>query len=1154
MTVSMRVMSAGDGYRYLLKSVAVGDGDRALSTPLTRYYAEVGNPAGWWLGGGLPALDEGAPSVRDEVTEAQLQRLIGQGRHPATGAPLGRAYPVFKEGVHGGRRAVAGFDFTFSVPKSASVLWAVADAPTQAVIVAAHHRAVAEVVAFMERDVAATRVGASDGSGAVVQMDVTGVIATAFDHFDSRAGDPHLHTHVVISNKVQAVLDGKWRALDGRPMHAAAVALSELHESLFADELTRTFGVTWEQRDHGRDRNPGWDIRGIPSTLIEAFSSRSSQINTMTDELVQRHVAEYGRRPSAATIIKLRAQATLATRPEKHLRSLAELTERWREQASTILAQDATRWARGVTASGAPALLRSDDVTSAVIVGIGRCVVEAVGEKRSTWRHWNLAAEAARQSMGLRFATAADREAVVNRIVVEAERLSLRLTPPELASTPATFQRADGSSRFRPAHAVVYSSQQLLDAEDRLLALARDTSAPIVNPRILDKFTHGRPLGGPALGADQVNALTSVASSGRVVDVLVGPAGSGKSTAMRRLRQIWEAQHGPGSVIGLAPSAAAAAVLGTELGIGTENTAKWLHDHADGGPGFRAGQLVIVDEASLAGTVSLDRIAGIAVTAGAKLLLVGDSAQLQAVDAGGAFALLVGDRETPPTLATVHRFTHEWEKPASLELRDGHPAALEAYAAHARIVGGETDAVTAGAYAAWQADTAAGRTSVLIAEAGDTVRDLNLRARDDRIRTGAVAAESGVALHDGTTMSAGDTVITRRNDRRLRTRTSWVRNGDRWVVTAVRPDGSVAVRQAGRRRGGTVVLPAGYVAEHVELGYAITAHRAQGITVDTAHAVITASSTRESLYVAMTRGRESNIAYVATDQPDTDHVVPHPADDPTATARSVLVGVLAHVGAEQSAHATLRTEQETWSNIGRLAAEYETIAAAAQHDRWVALIRSSPLTAAQADAVIASDAFGPLGATLRRAEAGHHDVDALFPPLVAVRGFDDAADIAAVLDARLIRATGSQTGSARARRAPRLIAGLIPQAVGSMDPEMRHALDDRRALIEQRARTLADSAIQSREPWVLVLGPRPPGEGAAAIWRRQLEIIAAYRDRYSVTGSKPLGEPAGSVTQRRDASHAATALQLAQQYSTVTATTVYPASSSRATPRRGLGL
>lgn len=157
-----------------------------------------------------------------------------------------------EESERGTRRAVAGFDFTFSIPKSASVLWAVADAGTQALIARAHHAAVAELVAFMEREVAATRTGATAADGAVAQVDVHGLIATAYDHYDSRAGDPHLHTHVVISNKVQTVLDGKWRSLDGRPMHAAVVALSELHEPVFADHLTCMFGVGWEPRDRGR--------------------------------------------------------------------------------------------------------------------------------------------------------------------------------------------------------------------------------------------------------------------------------------------------------------------------------------------------------------------------------------------------------------------------------------------------------------------------------------------------------------------------------------------------------------------------------------------------------------------------------------------------------------------------------------------------------------------------------------------------------------------------------------------------------------------------------------------------------------------------------------------------------------------------------------
>lgn len=350
----MRVMSAGDGYRYLLKSVASGDGDRDMATALTRYYAEKGTPPGRWLGSGLAGIGDGVLGVEAEVTEEHLRRLLGQGRDAVTGEPLGRAFPHFKsaaeradvritqldrrltgderaaavarirteEAKRGRPRTVAGFDFTFSVPKSVSAVWAVADGGTQALIAHAHHAAIAEVIDLIERDVAATRTGA----GGVAQVDVLGVVATAFDHYDSRAADPQLHTHVVIANRVQAV-DGKWRTVDGRPMHAAVVALSEHYNAVLADHMTRTFGVGWEARERGKDRNPAWEITGVPDALLTEFSSRTKDIEAEKERLIDAYVAEHGRQPSTQTIIRLRQQATLATRPDKDVKSLAELTE-----------------------------------------------------------------------------------------------------------------------------------------------------------------------------------------------------------------------------------------------------------------------------------------------------------------------------------------------------------------------------------------------------------------------------------------------------------------------------------------------------------------------------------------------------------------------------------------------------------------------------------------------------------------------------------------------------------------------------------------------------------------------------------------------------------------------------------------------------------
>ncbi len=652
MTVSMRVMSTGDGYKYLLRTVVVGDGTRSLSTPLTRYYSAHGTPPGRWMGDGLPGIANGLLADGEEVTESQLQLLIGQGRDPLTGAALGRAYPVYgnpsgsiamnKENdgrpldapsiadapATKRRRAVAGYDFTFSIPKSASVLWGIADASTQALIARAHHESVTDAIAFLEREAASTRTGISAHDGAVAQVGVAGLIATAFDHFDSRAGDPHLHTHVVISNKVQTLLDGKWRSLDGRPMHAIVVALSELHEALFADALSRSLGVRWEMRERGRDRHAAWVVESVPSQLVAEFSSRSRHIDVETDRLIEEYVARNGRRPSPVAITKLRAQATLTTRPVKHVQSLAELTAAWRERAARALAQNPTAWAGEACANQSPTILRAEDLPLDAINALGVSTMIAVSEKRATWRHWNLAAEASRQLMQYRFASALDREAVMGLVVEAAELASLQITPPDIALSPTGFQREDGTSVFRPRYSTLFTSSELLDAESRLIERSEDLHAPRAAAALLRLVASGTLPGGGKPSGDQYDALASIIESGRAIDVLVGPAGAGKTTAMTVLRHAWEAAHGAGSVVGLAPSAAAAQVLAEDIGIGTENLAKWWQSHLDHKVAFRADQLVIVDEASLAGTVPLDRISALAADAGAKVLLVGDFAQL----------------------------------------------------------------------------------------------------------------------------------------------------------------------------------------------------------------------------------------------------------------------------------------------------------------------------------------------------------------------------------------------------------------------------------------------------------------------------------------------------------------------------------------------
>lgn len=1160
MTVSLRRMSAGSGYQYLLRSVAAGDGRRALSTPLTRYYSEVGTPPGRWLGSGVRAFGTGELTAGMQVTEEQLALLIGMGRDPITGEQLGRAYPTYKrladridervaaldqemtqedcaaetsrieaeETAAGMRHAVAGFDLTFSVPKSVSVLWAVADAATQERIAEAHHGAVADVIDFFEREVAATRAGISDSDGAVAQVSVAGVAAVAYDHFDSRAGDPQLHTHVVVSNKVLTVMDGRWRSLDGRPVFSSVTGLSAHYNALLADRLSRDVGVEWELRKRGADRNPQWEIAGISDELIAEFSSRTREIELKKDELIAEYVARHGRMPSPKTIVELRATATLATRPPKQVRSLVDLTAEWRRRASERLGGDATAWAATLLGAGG-ASLSVDDVPLAAIEAIAADVVAAVEVRRAVWNHWNLMAEASRQTMDLRFATTLDREAVVTMVVEAARRQSVSLTPPELASSPIRFQREDGTSLFRPRHAANYSSTAIIEAEARLLERSEATTAPSVRHSTLARVVRHS---NARLSTQQRTALESITTSGRKLDLLVGPAGAGKTTTMRALRSAWTVEHGQGSVIGLAPSATAAQALADDLGVACDNTVKWLHEYDRGRTDLRAGQLLIIDEATLAGTTTLDRISGIADAAGAKVLLVGDPYQLQSVEAGGAFALLVDRRTDAPELTDIHRFANDWEKHASLALRRGEVEVISTYIRQKRILEGLTDEMLDRAYEAWRADCSTGKASILVTESSHAVRNLNERARAERLLLDGAVDSREVPLAAGNRASVGDVVITRRNDRTLRcSRGGWVKNGDRWRVVDIRHDGSMLVDRLDPRRRGKAVLPPDYVREYVDLGYAVTAHRAQGITVDTSHVVVTPSTTRENLYVSMSRGRESNIAYVALDQPDDSHSTPEPDD---VTARTVLFGVLQHSGASMSAHQTREAEYAIHGGIDRLAAELETIAANAQRDRFVELLRRSGLTPEQHEAVVQSSAFGPLTASLRRAEAYHHDLEKLVPRVVGKHAVDDADDIAAVLRYRVEQATASGPRSCRLR--PRLIAGLIPEPLGAMSAEDRQAIGERTELIEARALAIATAAVEAGAPWALRLGRPPTDPKDHSSWILAVATVAAYRDRYKFESNLPAGGASSSDAQRADRRRAQWAGREAERLAAATGT------------------
>ena len=1160
--MTIRRMSLGAGYRYLMESIAVGDGSRGQPSDLVAYYAASGTPPGTFLGAGLPGL---GLERGETVTEEHLFRMLGLLADPVTGQQLGRSparpavtasHPIAsrvagigddlspgqpaeptasleaEENVLTSKpaRPVAGFDLTFSPAKGISVAWALADPETKQVIFDCHREAIEIVLDFAEAEVFHSR----SGAGGIVEEDIEGIVAAAFTHFDSRTGDPQLHDHVVILNRALSVSDHKWRTLDSRQLFKATVMLSELHQGVLADLLTARLGWGWDQHTNRRGERTRLELDGVGEAIMAEFSQRSTAIEDRAAALIDQFVTTRGRRPSTTEMIRLRQQATLETRPIKTYRSLADMTAGWRQRAEPFVGDQPESWVASLAGRNDLPLLASVDLADEILADVASVALAKVAERRATFSRFNVAAEVHRQLQAIRFVHPAERVETANRTIDLALGEARLLSPPELCHTPQCFRRADGTSRFRATGAEVYTTAATMNAEARLLDAARRTGAPCVSAGIVASVVAGR------TSLDKAVAVEAIATSGRLVDLLVGPAGSGKTSTMAALRATWEAGHGPGSVIGLAPSAAAAEVLGDELGVDTENTAKWLHEHrrqparqakldelrdlesvqrwTPAGHAtihehlerveadlerwrLRAGQLVIVDEASLAGTFALDELATAAADAGAKLLLVGDDAQLSAVEAGGMFKTLVADRDGhAPTLTDVRRFTADWEKHASLLLRAGDPSSIDAYQAHSRIVEGEREEVLFAAYQAWRADVEAGRTSVMIAPDTATVSELNRRARDHLVAAGQVEA-TGVDLSDGGTAGKGDQIVTRQNDRTLIAGHRWVHNGDRWTVSATGHDGTIVARS---KNGASVTLPTAYVTQHVELAYAATAHRVQGRTTDTAHAIVWPTTTREVLYVSATRGRHANHLYVDT-RYDPDPESGHDDSIQAEAVRDVLTAVLAREGANVSAHDALRRAHDQAESIATLAGEYQTIAHSAQCDYWETMLGRSGLSRTQLQAVTDSPVYPALTAALANA-AG---IENALSSLVAQRPLINADDIAAVLHHRV-------TDWVKTHSTPdNLVAGLIPRAAHQAYPAVARGLTERERAIEYRAAVVAEQSAETLRPWIGKLGRPPTDPSTKRQWLQAVRVVAAYRDRWDISDDpRPLGPPNTTTTEQ----------------------------------------
>jgi DNA primase catalytic core len=800
--------------------------------------------------------------------------------------------------------AVAGYDLTFSPVKSISTLWALAPIEVAEQIRAAHDAAVADTIGWIEREAAYTRVGRAGAR----QVRVRGLIAAAFTHRDSRAGDPDLHTHVALSNKVQSE-DGRWLALDGRVLYKANVAASERYNTRIEAELTARLGLEFVEASTPVDKRPIREIQGVSLALTRWWSRRRHDVEIRRSALSAEFHARHSRPPTAVEAISLADQAALETRDAKHApRSEVEQRANWRREAEAVMGGPAEVDEMVKRPPGRKS--RGERLTDTWIKEAAAATIKAVEGSRATWQVWHLQAEAERQARAGGIARN-KLDAAVASVVDTAIAASLRLGTPDPIIEPAALTRLDGESVYAVHGETRYTSPGVLAAEQQLLATAHRTGYRALSDARVEIAVAESASKGFELNDAQAAMVRALATSGAAVQLALAPAGTGKTTTMSVLARAWAASEG--QVVGLAPSAQAAHELGNAIGGHTDTVAKltWTlaNAPAEQWPAWITGigstTMVILDEAGQASTTELAAATNYITGRGGIVRLVGDDQQLASVGAGGILRDIQHELGAS-TLSEVRRFRDPAEAAATLAVREGDAGALGFYADNGRIHVGDIGAVTNQAYNAWATDRHVGLDTILLAPTRDLVTRLNARARADRIQS-IPAADRGqeIRLADGNRASAGDVIVTRRNERRITVSNSnWVKNGDRWRITAVNPDRSLVARHL--ELGRIVTLPASYVAEHVRLGYAATVHGAQGMTTDTAHVVATGEESRQILYVGLSRGREANHVYLASAHDGDPHSLIEPETLRPPTAIDVLISVLNRDGSQRSATTTRR--------------------------------------------------------------------------------------------------------------------------------------------------------------------------------------------------------------------------------------------------------
>lgn len=855
-------------------------------------------------------------------------------------------------------------------------------------------------------------------------------IVAAFAQHTSRQDDPQLHVHAAVLNKVRCVetdpLTGRerevWRALDGTGLFRHKQAAGHLAERVAEQELERVLGWRVQMRPDGKAR----EIVGVDQELRDSFSSRRAAITAEVAEVARAYEEKYGVAPSPYVLARMSEQVSLKQRAAKKHDAVTreQLLARWEESSKAQLRESLADVPERIADESAlhdlhrPAREFDPEV-------IQRRAIAAVQEAKPTWTRPDLLVELNRQlpdTLG-----GLDRHQVrevLNLLADDAlsprsDNGVVRTKAPALVEVPEELQRADGTFKYEPNPATFdrYATEEALRTEERLSEFAGKRGAPTVPRELVEEVIQRRGLKGR-----QAEFVRDAATSGRKVDLLVGPAGAGKSYTLAALTEVWES-HGGRKVIGLASGQRAAEVLRDE---GVENVANIEmmlianRSIAEGRPiadaekyRIPAGALVIVDEAGMTDNADMDQVRELIEAAGAKCVPAGDHHQLSAVGAGGIFAQWVEDAPGVHVLEEVRRFrdtdpvtgekkTRQWEADASLKLRQGDSEALTAYELHSRFRGGSAEEMTERAYQAWLTDHLAGRKPLLIAQDQAQVAELSARVRADLVRAGRVS-EDGVALRTGreehgieTRAGVGDLIQLRRNNRRITAENGqFAVNRTVAEVTGIGDNGALTVRL---EDGAQMYLPSTYVKEHVELAYAATVHGAQGRTVDVCHSLVDEATTREALYVMLTRGEAANYGYVITHR-DGDGVKREEAPHHLAQ----LDAALQRTGLELTATKTIEAELERRENLAVLEPVWSGVKEQVAAKRFgQALLQA--IGEEDYERAAGSEAFGSLMRLARHVEEQGFDAEDLLVRTARSRELETAEDVAKVLYDRLDKA------------------------------------------------------------------------------------------------------------------------------------------------------